>query len=280
VNTYINFNGKTVGSDQPVIHSNNRGFRYGDGVFETIRVKDGHIVLADYHFERLFSSLQLLQFEIQDGFNKDELSRQILDLCKTNGHQASARIRLVVFRSDGFLTERDLDFPNYIIETYTLPPLSPVLIQDGLKVGVFSGGRKSQDQFSQLKSNNYLLNSMAVRYASKQNWNDCLILNSKDRICESTVCNVFCTKKGIIYTPSITEGCVAGVMRRHLLENLGKEGYRIEEIRIEMEFLIDSDEVFLTNAIHGIRWVDKIGERLFSHELSGRIYQSLILHLF
>jgi branched-chain amino acid aminotransferase len=218
--SYINFNGSYIHSEESFINADNRGLRYGDGLFETIKVADNKIHLASYHFERLFSSMKTLQFDIPEFFTAENLSEQILSLCEKNDHQDSARVRVIVFRGNGKLFDAENNFPNYIIQTEEIPNKKFSINENGLVVDIFEDGRKSCDKFSNIKSNNFLIYAMAAIYAKKNQLDDCFILNSYDRVCESTISNIFCIKDKIIYTPALSEGCVAGIMRRFLLEKI------------------------------------------------------------
>lgn len=280
MNTYINFNGRYIGSGKPVINADNRGFRYGDGIFETIRVSAGKIVLANSHFDRLFSGIKLLRFEQPPFLTPEWLNRQILELCKKNNHLQSARARLVVFRGEGGLYDSHNHFPNHIIQTWALP-LSPQEInENGWVIDIFPGGRKSTDIFSNLKSNNYLLYAMAALYAGENHFNDCLLLNAYGRVCDSTMANIFCRLNNIIFTPALSEGCVAGVVRRHLVEKNKIGEYEIREGEIDLEFLEKADEVFLTNAIQGIRWVNRFGSKVYDNTAASFIYNTIIKNLY
>ena len=267
-------------SGRPVIHADNRGFRYGEGVFETIRIKEGRIILAKYHFERLFSGIELLQFEQPPSFTEDILSRQVEELCKKNNHQLSARVRLMVFRSDGSLRGAQHNYPNYIVQSRPLLPGNPEMNENGLLIDVYPDGRKAMDTFSNLKSNNYLLYIMAAKYAKNHLCDDCLVLNSSERICEGTVANIFCVKNERIYTPPLSEGCVAGVTRRFLLEKMKDGRYPIDERKMDIEFVKNSDEIFLTNAIYGFRWVGRLGDRQFGNTATRHLYQSFMSNIF
>jgi branched-chain amino acid aminotransferase len=273
---YINFNGSYIYSDEPFINADNRGFRYGDGLFETIKIADNKIHLAQYHFERLFSSMQIFQFDVPDFFMAENLSEQILLLCKKNGHQDSARARLVIFRGNGKLFDAENNSPNYIIQTEELPAKKFSLNENGFRVDVFVDGKKSCDQFSNIKSNNFLIYAMAAIHAKKNKLDDCFILNSHDRICESVIANIFCIKDKIIYTPALSEGCVAGVMRRFLLEKISEVGFFVEESNLSIENIKEADEIFLTNSISGIRWVKQFGEIEYNNSLTTEIFKEVL----
>jgi branched-chain amino acid aminotransferase len=192
-----------------------------------------------------------------------------------NGHPALARVRLVVFRGDGGLYDPVSLFPNYIIQSGALPPRSGELNENGLAIDVYPDGRKSCDSFANLKSNNYLLYVVAAFYARQHQLNDCLVLNSHDRIADSTIANLFYCKQGNIYTPPLTEGCVAGVMRRCLLETLPNAGFNVREKETTREDLEGAEEVFLTNALKGIKWVRSFGASTYGCKLIALLHREL-----
>ncbi len=279
MNTYINFNGSFIPQDKVIVNADNRGLRYGDGLFETIKVMNNKIALAGYHFERLFEGLRALQFEQPALFTEENLSSQILELCKKNGHQRLARIRLMIFRGDGGLYDPEDHFPRYVIQSKELPAKNTQLNESGLVTGIFPDGRKACDRFSNLKSNNFLIYAMAALYAGKNQLDDCLVLNAHNRICESTAANVFCIKEGMMYTPSLSEGCVAGVMRRYLLKTLPGAGYMVHEKQLTVEDIAQADEVFFSNAISGIRWVRGFGDTAYGNQQTSTIYNTLLKNL-
>ena len=117
---------------------------------------------------------------------------------------------------------------------------------------------------------------MAAIYAKKQQWNDAIVLNSEGRVCDSTIANIFLIKENVIYTPALSEACVAGVMRKHLLQQLKAGGFRAIEKEITVAELLTAEEVFLTNSIHNIRWVKGIGDMVYTNALTHKIYAALI----
>lgn len=273
---WLNYNGKLIKADEPVITAASRGFRYGDGLFETMRLTDGQLALADYHFDRLFEGMRLLDFAIPSRFTASFFLEQIFALCKKNGHEHTARVRLMVFRDSSELFDAASTTPQYIIETFALQDTGG-FNENGLVLGLYEEARKAPGKFSSIKSNNYLLYAMAARYAKKQGWNDSLVLNTKGAICDSAIANVFIIKNGIISTPSLKEGCVAGVMRRHLLATLPGLDYTVQEQTVTLQMLQEADEVFLTNAVKGIRWVGCFNDIVYANKETTRICNTLKL---
>jgi branched-chain amino acid aminotransferase len=272
----INYNGTLLPASQALFTADNRGFRYGDGLFETMLVQEGRIRLRDYHFQRLLSGMRLLRFELPPLFTPERLEQQILELAAANRHAERSRARLIIFRGEGGLFDPADPVPSYVIQASSLPVGSNGWNETGLAIDVFSDGRKSCDLFSSLKSNNYLLYVMAALYAREQQLNDCLILNNQGRIADSTIANLFFIKDNQFFTPPLSEGGVAGVMRRYLLESLPRAGFAVNERAIHPEDLKNADEVFLTNALKGINWVSSFQGSSYTHRLSAMIYKQLI----
>ncbi len=255
MNLFFTYNDKIYKNWTAVITPDNRAFRYGDGIFETLKVHKGIIQLRDYHFERLFSGLSMLQFELPKNFTAAYLENKILELCKKNLHNSFTRVRLMIFRGNGGLYDAENHLPNYIIQTWSIEN-NDELNSNGLTIDIYPDAKKSCDSLANLKSNNYLPYIMAALYTKKIWVNDCILLNNHDRICDTTIANIFIIRDGIIYTPPLSEGCVAGVMRRFVIEKLKlSSGFKVIEKPISLEDMQNADEVFLTNAIKGIRWV-------------------------
>jgi aminodeoxychorismate lyase len=276
----LNYNGRFYRSDEPLISANNRSFRYGDGFFETMKMINGKIVLRDQHFERLFSSLELLQFDKPDYFTSQLLEQQIITLADKNKHSNIARIRLMVFRGDGELSGAQDNFPNYIIQTWERDETYNQLNKNGFVIDIFKDARKICDNYSHVKSNNYLPYVMAGLWAKKNNLNDAIVLNAFDRVSEATIANVFILKDGVVKTSALTEGCVAGVMRRHLLKCMREEGMPLEETSINIEDVLQAQELFLTNAAYGIRWVKQCSKSEYSNEFAKMLYEKFVSPLY
>lgn len=266
-------------ADAPVLMASNRSYRYGDGLFETMKLTDGRITLADYHFERLFSGLSLLQFAIPKLFIPEKLEQEILLLARKNNCERLARIRLSVFRGNGGLYDEDKTL-QYVIECWPLSESVNQLNENGLLVDVFPDARKSCDKFSNLKSANFLPYSMAALFAKENKLNDCFVLNTHERICDATIANLFWVRDGNIFTPNLQEGCVNGVMRSYLLKKMRDAGYRIQEMPATISGIESADEVFLSNAVNGIRWVGQFRKKIYPNRKTVEIFDRFIKTIF
>ena len=268
---FFTYNDKIFKEGTSVITPDNRSLRYGDGLFETIKVNNGILQLRDYHFERLFSGMKMLQFEMPKYFTIDYLESKIIALCKKNHHNAFARVRLMIFRGNGGLYDAENNSPNYIIQTWNIEPATE-LNSNGLIIDVYPDAKKASDKFANIKSNNFLPYVMAALHAKQLKVNDCILLNNDERICDSTIANIFIIKDNIIYTPSLNEGCVAGVLRRFIIEKFQPD-LKIIEKPISIGELENADEVFLTNSIKGIRWVKEFRNSQYSNVSVKKIHE-------
>ena len=269
---HINFNGAIV--REVAISPESRGFKFGDGFFETIKMVNGKIVLASYHFDRLFQSLQLLQFQPPVSFTPAALHEQVLQLAQLNGHSQHARIRITIFRGNGGLYDPENHSPNYLIQSWPLQPAT--WNEQGIAIDIFRDAVKTTDKYAAVKSNNYLSYAMAALWAKQQGLHDALLLNPAGRIADATIANIFIVHEGVIKTPPLSEGGVNGVMRRHLLGILKSEGRAVEEIPVTETMLLEASECFLTNVISGIRPVRTLKNNTFRDNLSAMIYNTMI----
>lgn len=279
-NLFLSINGNIVPSSQPVLRADNRGYRFADGLFETMKWQKGRIHFFDLHWERLHSGLQLLGFHIPTTFNPTQIIEQINDLTERNMLADTARIRLSVSRGNGMLYPNP-DQPDeliYIIECFPASGDVNFLNEKGITIGIYERARKAPDAFSHLKSSNFLAYRMAAIHAQKMDWDNAIVLNPNNRIADATGTNVFIVMGNTLITPPLSEGPVAGVMRRHLLDEipLALPNIEIVEKPITIEMLKEASEICLTNSITGIRWVKQMDDKLYGNTCAGEIYNKLL----
>ena len=139
--SFFIYNGKFFKEGTSVITPDNHSFRYGDGLFETIKAESGKLLLDQYHFERLFYGLKILGFEVPPNFTSIFFKDEIIKVLKKNDHNKYARIRLMIFRGNGSLDNPQNHFPNYIIQTWVLPGIAK-LNEHGLFIDIYSDAKK------------------------------------------------------------------------------------------------------------------------------------------
>jgi len=265
------FNGNFLPANEPLFTAKNRSFRYGDGVFETMKNYNGKILLEQFHYDRVFLSLKMLQ--IENTLDASSMSRLILELCSMNNCINLARVRLAVFRNDQNESE-------FVIEARSLPEEVNHWNKKGLTIDLYPYARKNTDAFSNLKTANFLPYVLAELFAKERGIDDAIVLNAFNRLADSSKANIFLIKDLEVFTPALHQGCVGGVMRRFLLEELKKNTYRIHLAEISEQELLDADEVFLSNSIYDIRWVERFRQKNYSSEKVFSIYQETVSLLY
>lgn len=272
---YVNINGKLVLQGEAGVSYDNGAFRYGYGLFETILFRDGEIDLRAYHCERLFNGAVQVGLRMPVHMNEDWFSEEIKRTVKKNKLEKLCRVRLQVHAGSGGLFKIQNKTPGYIIECFALDEHITQLNEMGLTVGIASGLSKSMDSLANLKSCNAMIYAMAARQAKDNKWNDALVLNTSGNIIESAIANIFWVKDGVIYTPLLSEGCVAGTMRRKILDKLPGFGFNVIETTLTEQELLRADEVFLSNAIRRIKWIGSIDTVTYNHNITSGLYSML-----
>lgn len=269
---YINHNGTLLPNDNNIFTADNRAFRYGDGLFETMLYQNGEIRFLELHVNRLQQSMQILQLENFNMFDSyfiktitDELAR------KNNMIGQKLRVRLIVYRDAGGLYTPSSNKTAYILQVERFVSLKTDN-KNGLIIGLYTDYKKPYSALSKLKSNNALVYVLAGLYKQKQQIDDVLILNQEGYLCEALSANVFVYYEKTIYTPAINQGCIDGVMRRVVMDIAESEGIAVVEAQINAEIMKKADEIFLTNATHGIQWVMGYKQKRYFNRIS-RILQ-------
>lgn len=265
----ICFNGQFISADQPIFTPENPSFKWGDGIFETIKVSNGKIILQPYHFDRVFLSLKLLRMDHDEDFNQDNLAAAILTLCELNSCLQLARVRLAIFRNEK-------NFAEWVIEAFTIPASFNQWNEKGWEIDLYPFARKQTDAFANLKSSSYLPYVMAGKFAREKQIDEAIVLNTSNKICDGSKTNIFLLSKKQLQTPALHQGCINGVMRRHIITELKIQGWQIKQEEIGLEDLLEADEIFLTNAIIGLRWVRAFRDQTYPSSQSLQIYNNVV----
>jgi branched-chain amino acid aminotransferase len=272
----INFN-ENILENKAVLSIQNRGYTYGDALFETIKTSYGKILFWEDHYFRLMASMRIMRMEIPMNFTMEFLEAQIQKILNANQLlKTSARIKLIVHRNKGGLYLPNINSVSFII---TVKPIQEdfYLHQDGFyEVDLFKDYYISPSLLSTLKTNNKAINVIGSIFAKENNLHNCLLLNTNKHVIEALNGNVFVVKNNIIKTPPIIDGCLKGIMRKQLIEiikNLPE--YELLEESISPFELQKADEIFITNVIVGIQPVTKYRKKTFVNEVSKILLQKL-----
>ncbi len=269
---YINFNGSLVPEDMAVLSVDNRAFRYGDGLFETMLWKDGDIRFLDFHIERLQDGLSLLQFEDTGVFDTFFVRNKVEELIRKNNMMGQVlRVRLIVFRMGAGTYGPESNKAGYVLQVERKQDS----LRDkklGLIVDLYTDFKKPYNELSKLKSNNALVYVMAGNFRKKHAFDEVFILNQAGNLCEALTSNIFIYYNKVLYTPALTEGCIAGVMRRVVMDIALSEGIEVVEAEIKPDIMKVADEIFCTNATQGIQWVMGYKQKRYFNKIS-RVFQ-------
>jgi len=264
----ICFNGSFFPSDTPLFDQSNRSFRYGDGLFETILWKDNKLRFWTDHFQRLTQSMNFLGMEIPEKFEAlllDSAKKIVL----TNKITALGRVRISVFRSGAGNYSPQSDAVLWVM---SCEKYQAQFANEGLTLGLFDKIKKPINSLSNIKSANGLLYVMAARFAKEQKWDDALIFNDKGLVCETSANNIFFVKDQKIITPPLSSGCLDGVFRKNLIAFLKTDqSFDVAEKKIHIDELKTANEIWLTNAISGLRWVKKLEDRQYANDVLKQI---------
>ena len=263
---YILHNDEFFSLNQPVLKAGNRSFRYGDGLFETIRMSNGKLNFPELHVDRLREGMKTLKIEGSALLDEYFLKQKAAELCKKNKIKDNVKFRLSVFREgDGLYTPESNKF-GYLMEASPLAGSQYELNKKGLIVDVFNDLSKPVNLLSNLKTSSSLIYVMAGLFKKQHRLDEAILLNQNGFICESISSNIFVVYDKQIYTPALSEGCISGVMRKVVMQLAKANDISIIEAQLNPEVLRQAEEVFVTNAIGGIRWVMGYGRKRYFNE--------------
>ena len=268
----INFNGELLFKENIKLTTDNRGFKYGDGIFETIKVVHKKVIFWEDHYFRLMASMRMLRMKIPMEFTLEFLEKEILKTVAVLEDVASFRVRLNVFRKDGGLYTPKTNAINYLIEASE----SNYKTKETYEIDIFKDFYNYSGLLSTIKTNNRMLNTLASIYANENDLDNCILVNERKGVVEVANANIFIVKNNIVKTPALTEGCIKGVVRGKVIDLLIKnKDFTIEETVISPFEIQKADEVFITNAIMGIQAVTKYKKKSFNTDLAGKLHASL-----
>lgn len=268
-------NGALVAGDGPVIPLENRAFHYGDGVFESIRVVEGKACFLDAHCTRMLEGLKVLRIEPPKGLDQAGIQRAIGTLVKEN-NMPNARARLTVYRdAPGYYRPR-AHTGGFTLELGAVPSSRYILNADGFTVDIYPEMRKAVNLLAVHKTLNCQLYVMASLWCMERGLDDCLIQNDRGNIIESSAGNIFIVSNGVLYTPSLSDGCIGGVMRMQVINIALENGIKVYECSLNPQNLLAADEVFFTNAARGIQWVLSYRTKRYMHRMALHLTELLV----
>lgn len=270
-NKYYIENGELFAAAEKDWPSKAESLRARYGLYETMLLRKGKLELADKHWQRLWKGMQVLGFERPETYTVAFFEAAIDDLSGCNEASSLARVRLQIYAEGGEAPYK----PGYVLEVVAIDPAMSTWKEEGLRVGILEAFQKPMIPASNCKISHSIHIPLALEAMQREGWDDVLLLNTEGRIIESAIANLFWLEEGQLYTPPLSEACLEGTLREHLLEVLAQRGIRVVAQSLSRERLAAADELFLTNGIRFIRWVAQCGDKHFDNRFSRELYKSL-----
>jgi len=223
------------------------------GVFETMLFKNGRIALFELHATRMLKSLEIMGFEVKLDIKK--IYFQIETLTNSN------KLNTAKIKWQFFVDDKN-NF-HQIIETYSTYDEIANWNEKGWNLGLVEWSNSQDFKLNNTKYIRPKFYSETKVLIEKNNWDDA-ILTIKNKVIESSIGNVFLIKDDFVSTPALESGCVAGVMRQFLINFLKSENRIVKEKEIHIDELFEADELFITNALRGIKWVKSLENKSFA----------------
>jgi len=272
----LNFNGNILPKLDLNLKYNNRGFAYGDSIFDTSKLINNEIQFLEDHYFRLMASMRMLRMKIPITFTQDFFKTEIYKTLTACNLKNNARVKFTVYRNQGgYFTPKDNTI-SYIIET------TPLInsIKDNYIVDIFKDYHTNSDLLSTIKTNNRIINIVSSIFTKENNLDNCLLINQNKKIVEATNANVFLIFGNKIITPPITDGCIKGIIRKKVIEAIKNAGeFIIEEKSISAFDLQKADSMFITNSVIGIQSITKYRKKEFNSYLVDMVKENFNLFI-
>jgi branched-chain amino acid aminotransferase len=228
-------------------------------------------LFLEHHFSRITDTIKAFKFKPAENFSLELLRNQISGLLQRNGITAGGRIRITFYRrAMGFYLPKGDDL-SYLIEAEALMENDFQMSPAGKTVDIFADFKKEVNKLSGFKTLNAQLYVMSALYARDKGFDEALLQNSKFSIIEATTSNIFIVSNGVLYTPTLEDGCIAGTMRMNVINLALENKIKVYECTLNPHNLLSADEVFLTNAIRGIEWVVAYKTKRYFNEMSKKL---------
>lgn len=270
----ININGEFFDEVTAKISVLDRGFLYGDSVYEATRTFNRVPFRIHQHLDRLFNSAQ--KIELSPTLNRAEIVEAINQTIKASPHD-NIFLRIILTRG----TNRDLGLDpelsegnNLIIISKPIMPNPDWWYSRGLSL-IFHH-KKSSQQGSLPKSGNYQENILAHKEAIAQGADDAIMINSEGQVTECSTSNIWLIKDGKILTPALKDGVLEGLTRKTLFEMTSRSGISLQETSLGPEDFLAADECFISSTTRNLVPVTQIAGRPIGDGHPGKMTLQLL----
>jgi branched-chain amino acid aminotransferase len=273
----VNFNGTIISEDTSFFNHRNRGFRFGDALYETLRIVNGKIYFIEDHYFTLMASIRIVRMEIPMDFTLEFFESEILKTVEANSlSNATAEVKFTVFRSEGGHYEPKTNNIDYVVEACPIDSNFFIIDKKNYEVELFKDYFVNGDMLSNLEITNKTINVIAAVFAKENNYSDCLLLNHDKKVVSAINGNLFLIKDNLIKTPPLNDGCLNAVLRKKMIEIIEKHpDYDIVEESISPFELQKADELFIGNINRGIQPITKYRKKEFEMNVAQNLVGKL-----
>ncbi len=243
------------GEAKETISIHDRGLQYGDGLFETMAVRNGRILLWEDHWQRLALGCEKLSITLP---NKELIEKEIALLCD-NKDEAQFVIKLIVTRGEGQRGYRFTGEQNVtrILSSHSWPDYPESYQTEGVEVCYCETTLSENTKLAGIKHLNRLEQVLARNEWDTDEFQEGLMLTAQGNVIDGTMSNIFAVLDNKIFTPSLSLCGVAGVMRKKIINIAKENGFAVYEKEFSKTELEMADELFLSNSLFGV-WPIKI----------------------
>ncbi|MBP8066267.1 MAG: aminotransferase class IV [Flavobacterium sp.] len=271
----INFNGTLVEQTGAELQEN-RGFLFGDSVFETIKVLDGKVLFLEDHYFRLMASMRIIRMEIPMNFTMEFFESQILNLVKAKAIESAARVRFSVFRKSGGFYLPKTNEIEFVVVAESLETAVYSFENQPYEVELFKDFHIAAQLLSTLKNNNRLVQITGSIFAEENGYQNCFLMNDAKNVVEALQGNLFMLSGNTLVTPPLSDGCLNGIMRKQILAITRKmENLEVIEQSISPFDLQKADELFVTNVIKGVQPITKYRKKEYKTDFASEVVKKL-----
>ena len=257
---YVAINGRILPEEEACLSPLDRGFLYGDGLFETLRVVGKRVFFLDRHLARMREAARFLRIPFPGGLDFLGIIQDLKEKNEILG-EASAKICLSRGRHEGNLSLYTPSSPTVVILTTPRASTNPTDWDKGLSVTV--EGEVHQNDSSSLcglKTMNYLPYLLVRTRAQEKGFEDAILTNMAKEICECTTSNLFFFREDRLETPEVSCGLLPGVLREALMKCMEQAGEPVQEVKLAREALPSCDEIFVTNSLVEVLPVGRVDQ--------------------
>jgi branched-chain amino acid aminotransferase/4-amino-4-deoxychorismate lyase len=269
---YLLYNDELVLENNFILSPTNRAFSYGDGLFETIIFRDGKLLYAEDHWQRISAGLTVLDLQLPSSLSLENLYKKIYDLTQKNNLPQNARIKLMIWRKPGGLVTPQSNQTDYLIQATDFKKNEEIKKNSFVSESV----KLYPGSLSKYKTLNFLPYIQAGLEKKKRNADEIILTDWQGYVSEASSCNIFWSKDDVVYTPSLDTGCIEGIMRKQVIRFCKSENIKIQEGFFRPKDLEQSELIFTSN-VGGLSLIEQFNNSPIDTQYT--LYQAIRIGL-